>query len=305
MPSSDKPIRGTNTHKVPKVIVSAFSPFPAPTEAVTSISTSKSAAGNQSSYTNQIRENMPKVDKDPIDVLFDRVPTQVLAKKEDNTPPVEDLSRLLPIRNINLSSAETESVGIFIEARSVLGPSSAVAMVCQTDCPIRHKCPLFNAVPNKAPFGSLCPFEAAYTADRFGAWMKEFGVSGLTMTETERIVISSLVVLDIQELRLLSIMAQTSRASMTSRVVRDSDVETHTAIAYEDVIAPEAQLRRDLHEQRIKILNDFNLTPAAKAKAMKAMSLRRGSDLANRQSADADLIRQANTITVEAEVVES
>lgn len=304
MPSNDLPIRGTFTHKVPKVDTSVSAAVPTSTEVSTLVSTSNSAGDDDNTYTNQVRETMSKVEKDPVDVLFENASEALTKKVEPKPLPTDDLARLLPIQDMNLiGNDEVQNVSIFLEARTILGPSSAIALVCATDCPFRHKCPLYAI--DKAPFGTLCPFEASYVTDRFSAWMRDFAVTEATMTETERVIISSLVVLDIQELRLLSILSQSSRANMTTLVVRDSDIETHMPIAYETVVAPETQLRRDIHEQRIRILNDYNLTPAAKAKAMKAMMLRRGGDMASRQSANADLIRQASRTTVDAVVVDS
>lgn len=285
MPYNDIPVRGT-TPKVVHTETSVLPPTPSEAEVPVVVPPS------------QPEPSKPQASNDPVDALFSSLPnpeTAIVAEEK----PKPNLSRLIPIVDINLTDSEKNEISIFIEARAVLGPASAAILVCSEACPFRTRCPLY--IIHKAPFGSRCPFEASYATDRFGCWMKDLGVTEGTITETERVAISSLVVLDLQELRLLNILSSADRAHLTSRVVRDVDIETGVALAYEEIVAPELIARRDLHEQRTRILNDFNLTPAAKAKAARALALRKGADMASRQSAAADLIRgQQPTITVEA-----
>ena len=286
---NDLPIRGSAVPHTAQAGTSASLPLPALAEAPASLPEPQT-----DNYTNQVQ--VPAVGTDPIDAMFDSAPDALA--KVNQVPPEHALARLFPSPGVDLDESEETNISIYVEAREVLGPSSAVALICAPNCPFRMKCPLFSI--GKAPFGAQCPFETGYLVTRFGKWMTELGMTEKNMTETARVCISALAVADIQELRLLSILASPERAHMTSQVVRDRDIESGLPLAYEDVPAPEMQILRDIHEKRRSILNDFNLTPAAAAKAVKAMALLgKNTDMARSHSNWADRIRRAS-ITVEA-----
>jgi hypothetical protein len=204
---------------------------------------------------------------------------------------VEKLSTLLPVASIQLTKEEEAEVKVYQEARVVLGAAGAAPMVCDAKCPIAARCPL--AGMNKAPAGKLCPFEANYILQRFTKWCEELDVTSETMLESERVTISNLTYLDLQEQRCLSILADAKNANLQSRSVRDVDAGSGQVICWEDVIHINMQALAQIQTQRRMLMKDFELTPETKTKKNRWEMKKNGNDLSSRGADNADKLRRA------------
>ena len=203
----------------------------------------------------------------------------------------ERFSLLLPTGKIDLTPEEQKSVQVYQEARLVLGSAGAAPMRCAGEaCPIASTCPLIKI--HKAPVGEICPFEANYVVERFAGWMQELKKTEMTMSETERSSIAQLVVIDLQEQRFLTIMAEGKQASMTDLAVKEVDLETGEALSYEKIVHANMQIIQELRTARRMILDDMERTEKAKTRKLKTLQGKTGKDLASRQSANADSIRK-------------
>jgi hypothetical protein len=248
----------------------------------------------------------PAPEAPPLDALF-KAPAP--APDPEPKPPSDDLTaivpigvpkdllKLLPMAELNLSPEQAAIVARYHEANVVLGAAGQI-LICSEACPFKKRCPLYKI--GKAPFCYPCPFEANYAVERFAAWLKVIVPPGQHMTETERSTIATLTYLDIDELRCRNILADAENAKLTSLVVRDLDIETKTPLAYEEVIAANSERLSKILYERMTILNAFELTPREKTRKNK-FAKKTGSDLASRQSAAADRIRQTS---IDAEIVE-
>lgn len=203
----------------------------------------------------------------------------------------KSLVNLLPIANIQLTSEEEEQIKVYQEARLVLGAAGAAPMICDDACPIAARCPLANL--HKHPTGKLCPFEANYVLQRFSRWCEELGVAPENILESERVTISNLTYLDLQEQRCLSILADAKNASLQSRSVRDVDAQSGNPICWEDVIHINMQALAQIQTQRRMLMRDFELTPETKTKKNRWEQKKNGLDLSSRGADNADKLRRA------------
>jgi hypothetical protein len=105
-----------------------------------------------------------------------------------------------------------------------------------------------------------------------------------TLAESERVAISQLVYLDLQESRCLQKLSMADSALMKSRSVKDIDLETGQPVCWEDVIHINRQIITNIIQERRGILKDFELTPEMKTKRKKVEGRSGGSDLATKQS---------------------
>jgi hypothetical protein len=199
---------------------------------------------------------------------------------------------LLPTASQDLTLDEQKAVQIYQEARLVLGSAGVAPMRCAGPaCPIATTCPLVKI--NKAPVGEICPFEANYVVERFTGWMRELNHDEASLSETDRSSIAQLVVIDLQEQRCLSIMAEGKAAAMTDLSVKEVDLQTGEALSYEKIVHANMQILQELRTARRMILDDMERTEKAKTRRLKIMQGKTGKDLATRQSNNADKIRVA------------
>ena len=199
---------------------------------------------------------------------------------------------LLPHGNIDLTTEEMKAVQVYQEARLVLGSAGVAPMRCAGEaCPIANTCPLVKA--KKPPVGQLCPFEANYVVNRFAGWMRDLNKTEATMTETERSSIAQLVVIDLQEQRCLAIMSEGKAAAMTDLSVKEVDLQTGDALSYEKIVHANMQILAELRTARRMLLDDMEKTEKAQTRRLKTLQGHTGKDLASRQSATADKVRQA------------
>lgn len=219
--------------------------------------------------------------------------------------PIERFASLLPTGSIDLTTEEKQKIQIYQEARLVLGSAGVAPMRCAGEgqqasaalpkgiapCPIAGTCPLVKM--KKAPIGEICPFEANYVVERFTGWMKELIKTEATLTETDRSSIAQLVVIDLQEQRCLSIMSEGKAAAMTDLAVKEVDLQTGEALSYEKIVHANMQIIQELRTARRMILDDMERTERAKTRRLKIFQGKDGKDLASRQSANADKVRQA------------
>jgi hypothetical protein len=226
-------------------------------------------------------------------VLFDKAAVE---KVESAIPPMVQLqdrfSLLLPTATQDLTVEEQKKVQVYQEAKLVLGSAGVAPMRCAGEqCPIANTCPLMKI--KKAPLGETCPFEANYVVTRFVGWMGELNQNEQTLSETDRSSIAQLVVIDLQEQRCLSIMSEGKSASMTDLSVKEVDLQTGDALSYEKIVHANMQILQELRTARRMILDDMERTAKAKTRRLKIMQGHTGKDLATRQSANADKIRNA------------
>ena len=202
----------------------------------------------------------------------------------------------LPIAKINLTSNEKSAAELYHQAYVLLGPVAAAPMVCSKKCPnaFRSVCPL--AMIGKEPINQRCPFEQQYVQERFIAWMNDLGYSLGDLPEAERSYIATLVTLDLHEKRCNAILAEAENAILTTRAVRDVDAESGLPICWEDVVHANAVHLNEIIDKRRMLLRDLELTPEMQTKKKKALGQLKpgnGSDLASRQSDNADKLRRA------------
>ena len=209
-----------------------------------------------------------------------------------------NLLKLLPSKDLNLTSEQKSVVARYNQANLILGAAGQI-LICAESCPFKSRCPLYKM--GQAPFTYPCPFEANYAVERFAAWLKVVVPEGQEMTETERSTIATLVYLDIDEIRCRNILSDAENAKLTSLVVRDKDIETDTPIAYEEVIAANSERLKEILYERVTLLTAFELTPREKTRKNR-FSKKAGSDLASKQSMVADKIRKSSI--VDAEIIE-
>lgn len=227
------------------------------------------------------------------------IPEPVLFKQPVAKAPVvsptalqEKFAKLLPIKPNTLTAEEQEQVQIYQNARLVLGSAGVAPMRCEgAACPIANTCPLVKM--KKAPIGDICPFEASYVVERFTGWMMELNQDDTSLSETDRSSIAQLVVIDLQEQRCLSIMAEGKAAAMTDLSVKEVDLQTGEALSYEKIVHANMQILQELRTARRMILDDMERTEKAKTRKLKTLQGKTGKDMATRQSANADKIRNA------------
>lgn len=227
----------------------------------------------------------------PEAVLFKTPVQSTLPSVPETASTINRFSLLLPTGNIDLTVEEKKKVQVYQDARLVLGSAGVAPMRCAgPTCPIANTCPLVKI--NKAPLGEICPFEANYVVERFTGWMTELERTEITITETDRSSIAQLVVIDLQEQRCLSIMSEGKAASMTDLAVKEVDLQTGEAISYEKIVHANMQILQELRTARRMILDDMERSEKAKTRKLKTLSGKTGKDLATRQSANADKVRE-------------
>ena len=235
----------------------------------------------------------------------EETPNLTLFNQPAGTPiqiAADRFSLLLPTGSVDLTPAEAKAVQTYQEARLVLGSAATAPMRCAGElCPIANTCPLMKI--HKAPIGETCPFEANFVVNRFAGWMTELMKTENTMTETERSSIAQLVVIDLQEQRCLAIMSEGKAASMTDLSVKEVDLQTGEALSYEKIVHANMQILQELRTQRRMLLDDMEKTEKAKTRKLKTLQGHTGKDLATRQSAVGDAVRESLHI-IDAEFVD-
>lgn len=238
----------------------------------------------------------------PEAVLFKAPVQNSLPSVPEIASTIDRFSLLLPTGHIDLTVEEKKKVQVYQDARLVLGSAGVAPMRCAGPaCPIANTCPLIKM--NKAPLGEICPFEANYVVERFTGWMTELERTEITINETDRSSIAQLVVIDLQEQRCLSIMSEGKAAAMTDMAVKEVDLQTGEALSYEKIVHANMQIIQELRTARRMILDDMERSEKAKTRKLKTLSGKTGKDLATRQSANADKVRQTLDIIDAAPVV--
>jgi hypothetical protein len=203
--------------------------------------------------------------------------------------PRDRVEAVLRLPDIELTPEESARVQSFQEARLLLGSAASTVMVCSIECGRIVQCPL--AAINKAPAGHKCPLEVHYAKERFLAWADELEVPADQLSESERIAISQLVAIDVQEQRCLDIVAIGEDAKYTQKSVKDVD-QNGNELAWEYVIHQNMQLIEVLQNRRRTILRDWELTPEMKSKKNRGI-VKAVADLASRTADTHDRIRGA------------
>jgi hypothetical protein len=206
------------------------------------------------------------------------------------------LGTLLPIADILLTPDQQLQAQNYQMAQLVLGPAASAPMLCSKQCPTPFRNVCMLAQLGKEPIGKRCPWEQQYTMERFLSWMGELGRTLVDILESERSMLQVLVTIDLQERRCNMILADAQNAMLTSRAVRDVDVNTGVPLCWEDVIHANALRMDSLITQRRMILKDLELTPEAQTRRKKSLGLLKeggGKDLSSKQSEANDRLRRA------------
>ena len=214
------------------------------------------------------------------------------------TTPCPPPSLLVRNEDLGLTAEESVEFESYQRALTVLGPAAGTVLMCpgnqanvadEDRCPYAAKCPLLRM--QKAPENRMCPIERRLMEDRFNSWCTELSTDALTMLESDRVAVSDLVWIDLQEQRCLHILSRGDEARLTVTNPKDVHPETYLPISWEKVIHPNVELLVQLQTQRRMILKDWMLTPEQKWKREKAEGKGSGKDIASKQSARADKLR--------------
>jgi hypothetical protein len=85
-------------------------------------------------------------------------------------------------------------------------------------------------------------------------------------------------------------MSEGKAASMTDLSVKEVDLQTGEALSYEKIVHANMQILQELRTARRMILDDMERSERAKTRKIKIQG-KSGKDLASRQSANADQVR--------------
>lgn len=188
----------------------------------------------------------------------------------------------------------------------ILGPAAGQVLVCpgnqegldlEKKCPYAAKCPLLRV--KKAPEGALCPIERTIVEERYSNWCREIGKDPTELNESERVFVSTLTWIDLQEQRCVNILSAGEAARLTQvnvteaiNYVDQNNEQKVLNLTWERVLHVSTQRLGELHEQRRMLLKDWMLTPEQKWKIAKAEGKAKGTDLGSRQSQRGDKLRK-------------
>lgn len=204
--------------------------------------------------------------------------------------------------DLGLTVAEQSELDYYQNALNILGPAAGSVLVCpgnqlniaeEDKCPYASKCPLLRM--QKAPEDKMCPIERKLIEERFGSWCRELEADPASLKESDRVAVSDLCWLDLQEQRCLHILARGEEARLTVTNPKDVHPETFLPVSWEKVIHPNVELLVQLQTQRRMILKDWMLTPEQVWKKAKAEGKGSGKDISSTQAARADRLRNLGT----------
>lgn len=209
-------------------------------------------------------------------------------------------------KNLALSQDQVAELASFEAALVILGPAAGAVLMCPGNqegladdkkCPYFAKCPLLKM--KKAPEGDLCPIERVITEERFSSWCRVLGQEPGELTEDVRVVVSTLVWIDLEEQRCVNILSTGEAARLTQ--VNVTEALTYSAdnngpptvlpLTWERVLHVNTQRLGELVEERRMLLKDMMLTPEQKWKIAKAEGKSKGTDLGSQQSTRGDKLR--------------
>jgi hypothetical protein len=207
---------------------------------------------------------------------------------------------LLPIADIpTLTEAEITEASRFQNAINILGPAAGAALVCpgnqeslsdEDKCPYSAKCVMLKA--KKAPKGQLCPIEAQQITELFKNWAAELEKAPMELTASERVFLSEIVFLGIQEQRCASIISKGKAAQLVQINPKEVHPETLDPLTWEKVIHANVLRLDQISLNRSRLLKEWMLTPEQKAKQARWDGKTKNTDESSKQSLIADKIRQ-------------
>jgi hypothetical protein len=214
-------------------------------------------------------------------------------------------SLLAGTEDLGLTEAEAAEFEAYQTSTNILGPAAGAVLICpgnQIGAPLDQRCPYYAKCPlrrvNKAPENKLCPIEHKITEDRFNAWCRELNEDPLTLSETNRSVVSDLVWIDLQVQRCTNILsvgedARLMHTNVTEAMLIDPNSPPIT-ITFEKVLHIATQRLDQLLIQRRMLLKEWMLTPEQKFKIAKEIGAfhNDNSDISSEMSAKADAIRK-------------
>jgi hypothetical protein len=221
--------------------------------------------------------------------------------------PKFSFDSLLPKpQSLSLSQEQVAELAAFEASLVILGPAAGSVLMCpgnqegldqEKRCPYAAKCPLLRM--KKAPQGSLCPVERTITEERFSNWCREIEKDPTELSESDRVFVSTLTWLDLQEQRCVNILSTGEAARLTQvnvteaiNYVDQNNEQQVLPLTWERVLHVNTQRLGELQEQRRMILKDWMLTPEQKWKIAKAEGKAKGTDLGSKQSQRGDKLRK-------------
>lgn len=221
---------------------------------------------------------------------------------------------LLPQTETSLTPSEAEQLGAFKASLVILGPAGGAVLTCPgnqenlTDdrkCPYFAKCPLLKA--KKAPANALCPIERTLIEERFSAWCREIGQEPDELSEVNRMAVSELTWLDLQETRCQNILSSGEAARLTQVNVTEAvnytttgadgeQVQTVLPLTWERVLHVNTERLDNIMDRRRMLLRDMMLTPEMKWKVARAEGRTKGTDLGSQQAVLGDKLRKLDPV---------
>lgn len=209
---------------------------------------------------------------------------------------------LLPsINTAELTTQEKANVDRLNSALTILGPAAGGALVCPGNqehtpddekCPYSAKCELLKA--KKAPRGELCPIEVDIIGEQFKSWVAELNKTAFDLSASERMFVSELVWLAIQEQRCSSIVSKGDAARLTQLDPKEVHPETLDPITWEKTIHSNVLRLDQISLIRSRLLKEWMITPEQKAKQARWEGKSNNTDQSSKQAKQAERIRLAN-----------
>lgn len=209
---------------------------------------------------------------------------------------------LLPSTNPSiLTKEEEEDAERLNTAFRILGPAAGGALICPGNqeytsedekCPYSSKCTLLKA--KKAPQGELCPIEIDIIGSQFTDWVKQLERTAFDLSASERVFVSELVWLAVQEQRCSAIISKGTAAKLTQLNPKEVHPETLDPITWEKVIHSNVLRLDQISLNRSRLLKEWMLTPEQKAKQARWEGKSKNTDQSSKQSKVADKVRLVN-----------
>jgi hypothetical protein len=210
-------------------------------------------------------------------------------------------SLLATDEDYGLTPCEKKEVDTYNQMLVILGPAGGSIQMCpgnqdgldeQDKCPHAAKCPLLRM--GKAVAEKMCIIELTLVQERFGSWAKELNVDPLDVPESDRISISDLTWMDVQEQRCLNILAKAGGEEARLMVTNPKELDPNTLlpVAWEKLLHPVVERLDQIISARRLIMKDLMITREQKWKVARAEGNGSGNDISSQQSARADKLRK-------------
>jgi Cu2+-containing amine oxidase len=157
----------------------------------------------------------------------------------------------------------------------------------------------------KAPEGQLCPIEAQHITELFKTWCAELEKTPGTLAASERVFLSEIVFLGIQEQRCAAIISKGKAAQLVQVNPKEVHPETLDPLTWEKVIHANVLRLDQISINRSRLLREWMLTPEQKAKQARWDNKSKNTDQSSKQSLIADKIRQITKSRVQSKEIQT